>query len=159
MNNANLRIIPLGNDLYRFEADGCKLDRFAIWNKGEGEQPQFYTDIKPEGNNSYSKILHIKNINGIRFDVYDGPEKKDFRGKISVKQNNNYNHSSNSNSHSNSSTKSEKKRIKITIMIIMNKNIIKMLKMNFIKECNTLNTNSKGICKKWKKILILKLKK
>ena len=106
---ANLRIIPLGKDYYRFKADGCKLDRFAIWN--EGEQPKFYFDIKSDGNNSYSKALHIKNINGINFHVYDGPEEKDFRGEIflPVQQNNNYNHSSNSNSHSNSSTNSEKK--------------------------------------------------
>ena len=68
---ASLHITPLGGGEYEFEASGCRLSYFVIWNDGETPTPDKWYPVDEDSNyNSMTKYMDSNR--GINFQVYYG---------------------------------------------------------------------------------------
>ena len=76
---AYLDIEHQGGDIYLFTASGCHLKYFVIWRGDEYPTEDKWIPVSGEG--PYKMTKEIKNDSGIKFDVYDGNNREDFKGK------------------------------------------------------------------------------
>ena len=77
---SRLTITKEGN-IYKFEAEGCYLTYFVIW---EGEREPTIDDwelLKQNGEYKYCSTRNFDGTKGIHFHVYSGNNSEDFRGK------------------------------------------------------------------------------
>ena len=89
---SELSITHLKEDLYKFEAKGCPLKYFVIWENNQSPKPENWFKVNPIGKNYYTMTKHIKNTDSIHFHVYNGNTSEYFRGKyfLSPERKNNF---------------------------------------------------------------------
>ena len=78
---SELLITQLEKDLYKFEAKGCPLKFFVIWENCHIPRPEDWYQVNPIGKNYYTMTKVIKDTKGIHFHVYNGNNPEYFRGK------------------------------------------------------------------------------
>ena len=85
-------IFRLGNNRFGFEASGCPLTYFVIWQDGEQPTPDKWYRVYSD-NNHYYKERNMDGSRGINFHVYYG--NSDYKGETYLPPT--YGHSSGSN--------------------------------------------------------------
>jgi len=77
---SRLTITKEGNR-YNFEAEGCYLTYFVIWEDGETPTSKKWEHPEQIGEYKYSLVKYFDGTKGIHFHVYSGNNSEDFRGK------------------------------------------------------------------------------